>query len=523
MTRPTCFLSVDIGTGSARVGVFDDRGVLLGEAKAPIAQHRPFDHHVEQSTTDIWRAICDSTHRAVAQAGVEPAAVASMSVSATCSLVLLDQARAPLPLSPGDEMWNIIVWMDHRATKEAAECTATGGAPLDNLGGVMSPEMQIPKLMWLKRQRPELYARIGYAADLGDWLGYHCTGIDRRSVCMLACKWTFDPRPDHGWDRDFLARVDMADVIERAGLGEDAAAVGEPLGRLSERAAADLGLSTGCLFAVGMIDAYAGAMGTLGRSLDRDAAHRLAIIAGTSTCHIGAHPKRCEIPGVWGPYPGALCEGFVANEGGQSLSGALLDHIVALFSAGSEFGDDPHGALSELLLERLEGGDPAPDIHLRPDFIGNRSPLADPQIRGAIVGLTLESPRESFIKVYWAAATALVYGTRAIIERMNHYGYAIDTLHLSGGHNRSPLLRKLYADGTGCRVVLSEAPEPVLLGAAVAAMAPTHGGDLLAVARDLAPGEHILEPDPATRALHEARYRAFCELFDGRLESGHRQ
>ncbi|WP_342594905.1 FGGY family pentulose kinase [Salinicola lusitanus] len=518
MSHTVYSLGVDIGTGSARVGVFDDRGELLGEAKAPIAIHRPLEHHVEQSTTDIWRAVCDATRRAVQQADIEPAQVKGMSVSATCSLALLDRQHEPLTLSPGDESWNIIVWMDHRATAEASICTATQAAPLANLGGVMSPEMQMPKLMWLKRNRPELYDNIGYAGDLGDWLGYHCTGIDRRSVCTLACKWTFDPRPNRGWDREFLAQIDMTDVLERAALPDRAAAVGEPLGRLSEKAAAELGLTTDCLFAVGMIDAYAGAMGTLGRSLDAHSAHRLAVIAGTSTCHIGAQPERREVPGVWGPYPGALCDGFVANEGGQSLTGALLDHIVDLFSAGSEFGDDPHGALSELLLERLATGDPAPDLHVRPDFIGNRSPLADPDIRGAIVGLTLESPTETFIKVYWAAATALVYGTRAIIERMNANGYAIDTLHLSGGHNRSPLLRKLYADGTGCRVMLSEAPEPVLLGVAVAAMAPWRDGDLLAVARALAPGEGVLEPDPAARDMHEKRYAAFRELFDGRLD-----
>ena len=189
-----------------------------------------------------------------------------------------------------------------------------------------------------------------------------------------------------------------------------------------------------------------------------------------------------------------------------------------MFAAGSEFGDDVHGKLSEVLLERLENGDPAPHTHVCPDFIGNRSPLADPEIRGVITGLTLDTPRESFIKVYWAAATALVYGTRAIIERLNAHGYAIDTLHLSGGHGRSALLRKLYADGTGCRVILSDAPEPVLLGAAVAALAAKANGEVLSVANGLAPGEQILEPELAMQTLHTTRYAAFKKLYEGRLD-----
>lgn len=511
-------LGIDIGTGSARAGIFNQDGVMLAEAKVPIGMHRPAEHYVEQSSTNIWRAVCRATHQAREAAGVAARSVTRMSVSATCSLVLLDKAYRPLALSPGDEPWDIIVWMDHRATREAAECSATGSAVLASLGGSMSPEMQVPKLKWLKRHRPELYAQIGYAGDLGDWLGFHCTGSFGRSVCMLACKWTFDPRPGQGWDYDFLAQIDMQDVIERAKLPDNALPVGEDLGPLTEAAALDLGLTTECRFSVGMIDAYAGALGTLGRSLTQDPETRLAVIGGTSTCHIGAQPKRCEVPGIWGPYPSALCDGFVANEGGQSITGALLDHLVAMFSAGSEFGDDVHGALSGMLLERLENGDPAPDTHVCPDFIGNRSPLADPDIRGVISGLTLDTPRESFIKVYWAAATALVYGTRAIIERLNAHGYSIDTLHLSGGHGRSALLRKLYADGTGCRVVLSEAPEPVLMGAAVAALGARGGGNVLGVAKGLAPDEHVLEPDPSMQAMHATRYQAFKALYAGRLD-----
>lgn len=518
MSHQEHVLGIDIGTGSARAGIFTLDGVMLAEAKTPIAMHRPAEHHVEQSSTNIWNAVCSATQRAREAAGVAPDAITSMSVSATCSLVLLDQQDKPLELSPGDEAWNIIVWMDHRATAEAAECTATNAAPLANLGGVMSPEMQMPKLMWLKRHRPELYNQIGYAGDLGDWLGFKCTGSIERSVCMLACKWTFDPRPGYGWDHDFLDQIGMQDVLERARLSDQVRPVGVRLGQLTAAAAADLGLTTDCTFAVGMIDAYAGALGTLGRSLTDAPEKRLAVIGGTSTCHISAQPERHEVPGVWGPYPGALCNGFVANEGGQSITGALLDHLVAMFAAGSEFGDDVHGMLSDVLLERLENGDPAPHTHVCPDFIGNRSPLADPEIRGAITGLTLDTPRESFIKVYWAAATALVYGTRAIIERLNAHGYAIDTLHLSGGHGRSALLRKLYADGTGCRVILSDAPEPVLLGAAVAAMAANANGDVLSVASELSPGEQVLAPDPATYELHSARYAAFKQLYAGRLD-----
>ena len=66
----------------------------------------------------------------------------------------------------GEKRWDTIVWLDHRALAEADECTATGHRVLDYLGGVMSPEMATPKLMWLKRHLPDSWNEAGYLFDL---------------------------------------------------------------------------------------------------------------------------------------------------------------------------------------------------------------------------------------------------------------------------------------------------------------------------------------------------------------------
>ena len=84
-----------------------------------------------------------------------------ISFDATCSLVALDRAGRPASVSTSDEArWNVVVWLDHRAIAEAQECTATGHRVLDFVGGTMSPEMEIPKLMWLKRHLPERWAAL---------------------------------------------------------------------------------------------------------------------------------------------------------------------------------------------------------------------------------------------------------------------------------------------------------------------------------------------------------------------------
>ncbi len=133
-------MSVDVGTGSARAGVFDQNGRLLGRAEQPILMQRPLADHAEHDSEDIWQAVAAAAKAARAEAGIAPQSVVGISFDATCSLVALDRDGRPVSVSTtGEDRWNTIVWMDHRAIAEAEECTASGHAVLDQVGGVMSP------------------------------------------------------------------------------------------------------------------------------------------------------------------------------------------------------------------------------------------------------------------------------------------------------------------------------------------------------------------------------------------------
>ena len=110
------FIGVDVGTGSARAGLFDATGAMIVSAKADIVTwHEPGDI-VEQSSNDIWRAICKCVREAVATAGVSPRSVAGLGFDATCSLVVLGKGGAPIAVGPSNNPErNVVVWMDHRA------------------------------------------------------------------------------------------------------------------------------------------------------------------------------------------------------------------------------------------------------------------------------------------------------------------------------------------------------------------------------------------------------------------------
>ena len=109
-----------------------------------------------------------------------------------------------------------------------------------------------------------------------------------------------------------------------------------------------------------------------------------------------------------------------------------------------------------------------------PDFHGNRSPLADPHALGVISGLTLDASFDSLCRLYWRTAVGIALGVRHILDTLNAGGFVIDTLHVTGGHTKNPLLMELYADAVGCTVVEPLADEAVLTG--TAALAATGAG-----------------------------------------------
>jgi D-ribulokinase len=120
------FIGVDVGTGSARAGVFTADGRMLGSARQDIRIWREGADIVEQSSDDICDACAHAVRAAMAQAGGGAEAVGGLSFDATCSLMLLDRDMRPVAAgASGDAARNIIVWMDHRATDQARAINAT--------------------------------------------------------------------------------------------------------------------------------------------------------------------------------------------------------------------------------------------------------------------------------------------------------------------------------------------------------------------------------------------------------------
>lgn len=516
MERLVC--AVDVGTRSARAGIFDGTGRLLARADRPVGMNRPAGLHAEHDSEDVWRAVCGAVRSALAGSRADPGAVAGIAFDATCSLVVRDPAGAPVTVSTGGEdRWDTIAWLDHRALQEADECTASRHRVLDCIGGVMSPEMQVPKLMWLKRRLPGSWSRAGFFFDLADFLAWKASGSTARSQGTLTCKWTYLARETPGWQRDFLAAMGIPDMPGQGGLPEAATPVGAALGQLTPQAAAALGLTRRARVACGLIDAHAGALGLLGGLAGRRAGsdRHMALVAGTSSCVVAMSREPKSFAGAWGPYWGVALPERWLSEGGQSASGALLDHVIALAGAGLEPDAATHARIIARIgaLREAEGPDLAPRLHVLPDFHGNRSPLADPHALGVISGLALDGSFDGLCRLYWRAAVGIALGLRHILDAMNAAGHAIDTLHVTGGHTRNPLLMDLYADATGCRVMEPLLDEAVLLGTAMAAAAGAGlFPDLPQACAAMHQPSRERRPNLLSRELFERDYRIFAEM-----------
>ena len=523
---PHYVIGVDVGTGSARAGIFELTGRMVSSAKHDITLFRASGSIVEQSSAEIWSAVCDAVKGALSQAEVPPDRIAGIGFDATCSLVVLGSGGQSLPVGPSEHAErDTIVWMDHRAVTQAQRINATDHEVLKYVGGRISPEMETPKLLWLLENKPEVFAAAWQFFDLTDFLTWRATGDLSRSTCTVTCKWTYLAH-ERRWDESYFRTVGLGVLADEAfaRIGQTVVDPGTPLGAgLTAAAAAALGLQVGTPVATGVIDAHAGGIGTVGA--DGHAESCLAYVFGTSSCTMTTTRRPVFVPGVWGPYFSAMVPDAWLNEGGQSVAGAAIEHLLSMHPAAPDARRRAHDAgqsLPELLAGlATEAAASLSDavalvdgLHVVPEFLGNRAPLADPQARAVIAGLGMDDDLESLIALYVAGLCGIGYGLRQIIEAQADAGAPIERVVISGGAGRSDLVRQLLADATGKAVLATRAEEPVMLGAA---MLGAVAGRLFDGVQSAMAGMSQISRrhEPATgtvAACHEARFRAFKQL-----------
>ena len=518
------FVGVDVGTGSARAGIFDAEGLMLASHKQNIKMWRDGVDIAEQSSDDIWQAVCACVKSALKAAKLEPEAIKGVGFDAACSMVVLGPEMRPISISAsGEAERNVIVWMDHRAKGQAERINDQGHAVLDYVGGRISPEMQTPKLLWLKENMPATFDAAEQFFDLPDFLTWKATGALTRSACTVTCKWTYLAH-ENRWDDSYFAQIGLGELAEEnyARIGQEIVPPGMAIGQgLSAEAAAEMGLMAGTPVGAALIDAHAGGIGTVGAAGANGPEATMAYVFGTSACTMATSAEAHKVPGVWGPYYSAMVPGMWLSEGGQSAAGEAIAHFIATHPASAEataLAEADRHSLQDQLLREVEKR--AADLSaaaslagprvIVPDVLGNRAPFADPNATAVATGLTPAGDLEDLIATYIAAVLGVGYGLRQIMEVQSKEGVRPESIVISGGAGESPTVKQLLADASGYPILSTSSPEPVLLGAAIlGAVASGQRQSLPEAMTAMSKIETSFAPSPTYIAFHQARFEAF--------------
>lgn len=523
-------LGIDYGTNSVRALVVrcadgaelgtcvvnypsGNQGVLLD----------PKDHHLaRQSPADYLYGLEKGVKGALAQArkvkGFDPRKVVGIGVDTTGSSPMpVDAHNVPLAMHAkwarnlNAQCW---LWKDHTSHREAAEITRLAAEIrpqyISKCGNTYSSEWFWSKLTHCLRVAPTVFRAAYSWVELADWIPSVLAGVKdpkaiKRGVCcaghkaMYADEWGGLP------DKEFLARIDprLADLRDR--LYEKAHDATEAAGALCAEWSKKLGLPEGIPIAIGEMDVHYGAIGS------GVAEGTIVKVIGTSSCDCGvvsAKKTVPDIPGICGIVKGAILPGFYGIEAGQSAVGDIFKWFVE-----GVLGD---ASLHASLTQEASRLKPGQSGLLALDWNnGNRTILVDQLLTGVMVGQTLYSTRA---EIYRALIEASAFGARAIIERIREYNVPINRVVCAGGiAEKNPLLMQIYADVTGCTMLVAGSSQACALGAAVSAavLAGAHP-DFPTAQRKMTTLKKVsYRPKAGSRRVYDRLYTLYRQLHDG--------
>ena len=476
-------LGIDYGTNSVRALVVRCAdGAELGSSSVNYPSGSqgilldPRDHHLaRQHPDDYLFGLEKSVRLALAAAkktrGFDAKKVIGLGVDTTgSSPIPVDANNVPLASSKKwaknlhAQCW---LWKDHTSHREAAKITelAAQHRPqfIAKCGNTYSSEWFWSKLWHCQNVAPKVFAAAYSWVELCDWVPSVLAGITdpklvKRGICAAGHKALYSDDWAGLPDKEFLTLLHPALADLRDRLYTKAYDATESAGALSAEWAKKLGLPAGIPIAIGEFDVHYGAIGC------GVAEGTLVKVIGTSTCDCGvvsATKNVPDIPGICGIVPGAILPGFYGLEAGQSAVGDIFKWWVEVVCEGNAA---RHARLTQEVAKQKPGASGLLALDWQN---GNRTILVDPLLTGVIIGCTLHTTQA---EIYRALIEATAFGARAIIERFKEYGVPIDRVVCAGGiAEKNPLLMQIYADVTGCTMLVSGSSQACALGSAVSA------------------------------------------------------
>ena len=497
-------LGVDIGTYSAK-------GVLCTPDGQVVASHTiehdlslPRPGWAEHDPERVWWGEFVAITRAMLAEGHPAEAVQAVAVSAI-GACLLPVDAAGRALRQG-----ILYGIDTRATEEIAWLNAEfGEQPMLDLGGSALTSQAIgPKILWLRRHEPEVFAKSHMMLAASSYMVQRLTGefvMDHHTASY------YNPLYDlRGlrWDPRFAGPIVDLGRLPRLLWSNEVA------GTVTPRAAAETGLAVGTPVTAGTIDAAAEAI-SVGVVDPGD----MMVMYGTTMFFIHVTGDPVPDPRMWATA--FVLPDTYAIDGGMSTTGALTrwfrdqlaDGETAAEAAG---GPNAYAALADLAATVPAGSE---GLVCLPYFAGERTPVNDPDARGVYAGLTLSHTRAH---LYRASLEGTAFGVRHNLETMTEMGAAPKRLVAVGGGAKNPLWLQIVCDASGLPQDVPERTIGASFGDAfLAGLATGIVPGVAALRRDWVRIADHLVPDPAAHAVYDRYYPVYRHLYEAAKEDLH--
>lgn len=487
------FMGVDLGTQGVRVGIFDKVGNCLSMRSREYDTFYPSPGWAEQEPSQWWHALTACAREVTADVR-ERGRVVALTVCATSSTVLA-VSKDGEPLGPA------ILWMDGRAQKEREIINATSHPILKYSGGQVSVEWMVPKLLWLKKYRPDVYKQADKVVEALDWLVYKLTGKWVASKCNAGCKWNYADN-EGGWNEEFFRSIGLEDFREK--WPQKVLAMGDVVGEAKSEVRRELGLDDDVLVVQGGIDAHTGMLG-----LGVTDPGRMAVIMGTSFVHLTLLKQPVYAPGLWGPYANVITPGNWLLEGGQISAGSITRWFRDNFGGNAALGQG--NAYAQLAAEAAAMPAGAEGLIVLDFWQGNRTPFGDPLASGTIWGLRLHHTRGH---VYRAILESVAYGTRNILKVFAEYGCPVQEIVACGGVVNNPVWLQIIADVCQIPVATTKFSEAGLLGAAMtAAVGSKLYSSFTHAAQEMVVTDKVIFPDPGKQTVYDDYFRMYLETY----------
>lgn len=480
-------IGIDLGSSGVKATLIDDSGKVITIADSSVDLFSKFPGWAEADTKQWWSGVKLTVLKLIESVNSSDSISAISVAGMVPAVVLLDKNYSPLRLA--------MLQNDARATNEIKYLNEIL-ADVDLLtltGSKLTQQSVAPTLLWISKNEPEIFSQIKYVVGSYDWLS-----IQLGASPHVEQNWAIESGL-YNWDNSPLKEVINATKINFPELLEPLKP-GTVVGQISNEASIELGLSSSTKIVVGgadhVLSAYAAGLIQEGDCLVKlgGAGDVLAVSDSKfldERLYLDAHPA----PNKWLP------NGCMATSGSLLRWEQSLLRDIDLVSLDKESENSKAGSLLTL-----------------PYFLGEKSPLHDPNLRGAIAGLHLGTTRAD---IHRSFLEAIAYGFRQHIEIFNQRGLKIKNIKVTNGGSKSKLWKQILAD------VLDQPLSPVVdhpgasLGAALIAGIGVGIFKDFAIANEILKSDESVLPNKSNKDIYDQRFSDYLSMASKMTEISH--